>query len=410
MSEAKLAETPAPLHAVNTDEAPRSTSKRNWILAIGSLAAVALAGTFWLHSRHFEDTDDAQVDGDISAVSPRVNGSVIAVHVVDNQEVKKGDLLVEIDPRDFQVAVSLAKANVEQAEAQLSAEMPSVEITDTSNRTSLATTSEDVTSARAELAEAKSTLEQLGAQLVQAEANDRYAQSQLVRGKQLFADQVIPASDLDQRSSAADASAANVQALRKSVAAAEQRASQKQARIQVTSSRLEEIRLNGPRTLDARKATLAMRKAALDAARAQLEQAELNLAYTKVLAPVDGIVGKKSVNVGDRVQPGQQLLAVTQIDRLWITANFRETQLAHMKPGQRAKVYVDATGRDIEGTVVSMAAATGARFSLLPPENATGNYVKVVQRVPVRIALDDHQPGMDRLRPGMSVEPKVRVR
>jgi membrane fusion protein (multidrug efflux system) len=244
---------------------------------------------------------------------------------------------------------------------------------------------------------------------VQAVANNRYAQQQIARGEQLFSDEVITQADLDQRSSAADANAANVQSLRQAVAAAEQRVGQKRARIQSGASRLTEVRLNNPRQLDTRKANLAVRQAALDVARAQLEQAELNLSYTKVLAPVDGIAGKKSVNVGDRVQPGQQLAAITQTGRLWITANFRETQLARLKPGQRASIYVDAIGRDVEGTVESIGAATGARFSLLPPENATGNYVKVVQRLPVRIAIGPGQPGIDRLRPGMSVEPKVRV-
>jgi membrane fusion protein (multidrug efflux system) len=335
---------------------------------------------------------------------------VVAVHFVDNQPVKQGDLLTEIDPRDFQVALLQAQAGVEQAEAQYQAELPMVEITSTSNLTSLATTTEDLATARAELEEAKSALDQLRAQLVQAVANDRYAQQQIVRGKQLFEDHVIPQNDLDQRSSAADASAANVQSLRQAIAAAEQRVDQKRARIQSGASRLTEVRLNNPRQLDTKKANLAVRKAALDVARAQLQQAELNLSYSKVLAPVDGIAGKKSVNVGDRVQPGQELVAITQTGRLWITANFRETQLARLKPGQRARIYVDCIGRDVEGTVESIAAATGARFSLLPPENATGNYVKVVQRLPVRIAIGPGQPGVDRLRPGMSVEPKIWVR
>jgi membrane fusion protein (multidrug efflux system) len=390
--------------------APKKSAAR-LLAMVAAASAVLLALAAWvIYAHRFEDTDDAQVDGDISAISPRVNGTVVAVHFVDNQPVKQGDLLTEIDPRDFQVALLQAQAGVEQAEAQYQAELPMVEITSTSNLTSLATTTEDLATARAELEEAKSALDQLRAQLVQAVANDRYAQQQIVRGKQLFEDHVIPQNDLDQRSSAADASAANVQSLRQAIAAAEQRVDQKRARIQSGASRLTEVRLNNPRQLDTKKANLAVRKAALDVARAQLQQAELNLSYTKVLAPVDGIAGKKSVNVGDRVQPGQELAAITQTGRLWVTANFRETQLARLKPGQRASIYVDAIGRDVEGTVESIAAATGARFSLLPPENATGNYVKVVQRMPVRIAIDAGQPGLDRLRPGMSVEPKVRVR
>jgi membrane fusion protein, multidrug efflux system len=382
------------------------------VLAMVAAAAAALLaiGAWVIYTHRFEDTDDAQVDGDISAISPRVNGTVAAVHFVDNQPVKQGDLLMEIDPRDFQVALLQAQAGVEQAEAQFQAELPMVEITSTSNLTSLATTTEDLATARAELEEAKSSLDQLRAQLVQAVANDRYAQQQIARGKQLFQDNVIPQADLDLRSSAADASAANVQSLRQAIAAAVQRVDQKRARIQSGASRLTEVRLNNPRQLDTRRANLAVRKAALDVARAQQQQAELNLSYTRVLAPVDGIAGKKSVNVGDRVQPGQELAAITQTGRLWVTANFRETQLARLKPGQRATIYVDAIGSELEGKVESIAAATGARFSLLPPENATGNYVKVVQRLPVRIAIEAGQPGLDRLRPGMSVEPKVWIR
>jgi membrane fusion protein (multidrug efflux system) len=410
MSEAEMSEAePIIVLAAPASEAKKPPAwRRPALVAAAVVVLLAVAG--WVtYAQRFEDTDDAQVDGDISAISPRVNGTVVAVHFVDNQPVKRGDLLVEIDPRDFQVALQVAQASVEQAEAQFQAELPMVEITSTSNSTSLATTTEDLATARAEFEEAKSSLDQLRAQLVQAVANNRYAQQQIARGEQLFSDEVITQADLDQRSSAADANAANVQSLRQAVAAAEQRVGQKRARIQSGASRLTEVRLNNPRQLDTRKANLAVRQAALDVARAQLEQAELNLSYTKVLAPVDGIAGKKSVNVGDRVQPGQQLAAITQTGRLWITANFRETQLARLKPGQRASIYVDAIGRDVEGTVESIGAATGARFSLLPPENATGNYVKVVQRLPVRIAIGPGQPGIDRLRPGMSVEPKVRV-
>jgi membrane fusion protein (multidrug efflux system) len=182
------------------------------------------------------------------------------------------------------------------------------------------------------------------------------------------------------------------------------------ARRSAAETRLYETRKNASPTLVTRKAALAVRRANVGLARAQLEQAELNLSYAKVYAPVAGVVGKKSVNVGDRINGGQPLLAVTNIERLWVTANFRETQLSRMEPGQRVSLHVDALGREYQGVVESIAAATGARYSLLPPENATGNYVKVVQRLPVRIALANGQPQMERLRPGMSVEPSVRVR
>jgi membrane fusion protein (multidrug efflux system) len=182
------------------------------------------------------------------------------------------------------------------------------------------------------------------------------------------------------------------------------------ARLAAAETRAGETRTNAPRQLYSREAGLKVREANLGLAKAQLVQAQLNLGYAKVVAPVAGIAGKRSVNVGDRVQPGQQLITITQIGDLWVTANFRETQIELMKPGQKARLHVDALSRDYDGTVESFAGATGSRYSLLPPENATGNYVKVVQRLPVRIRFEPGQPEMDRLRPGMSVEPKVRVR
>jgi len=213
----------------------------------------------------------------------------------------------------------------------------------------------------------------------------------------------IFAADYDQRVSAADMAQATVEAAR-------QRIEQKRAQLSSAETRHKESRQNAPRQLVAREASLQVRKANLETAQAQLRQAELNVGYAKITAPAAGIIGKKSVNVGEHVQTGQQLLALTQIGDLWVTANFRETQIDRMRVGLAADVHVDAIDRDYRGTVESFAGATGSRYSLLPPENASGNYVKVVQRVPVRIRLDPGQPEMERLRPGMSVEPKVKVR
>jgi membrane fusion protein (multidrug efflux system) len=170
------------------------------------------------------------------------------------------------------------------------------------------------------------------------------------------------------------------------------------------------VRSNAPREVDARRAAVVSRQAALDLAKAQLSQAELNLGYARIAAPTGGIIGKKAINLGDRVAPGQQIMALSQVDSLWVTANFRETQLEHLRVGQSAQVHVDAIAATLHGTVESLGGATGSRYSVLPPENASGNYVKVVQRIPVRIRLDPGQAGLDRLRPGMSVEPSVRVR
>ncbi len=253
------------------------------------------------------------------------------------------------------------------------------------------------------MANTEADLEAARRDLDQALASNRFAQQQKERAATLLASNTVPQAELDQRTSAADVAQA-------AVAAARKRVEQRQARLQTAQARLVEARANAPRQLVVREAGLSVRQANLELAQAQLKQAQLNLGYAKVTAPVAGIVGKRSVNVGDRIQPGQQLMSLTQTGELWVTANFRETQIEGMKPGQRASVHVDAVDRDYTGTVESFAGATGSRYSLLPPENATGNYVKVVQRIPVRIKLDPNQPDMERLRPGMSAEPKVTVR
>jgi membrane fusion protein (multidrug efflux system) len=375
---------------------PTKQGRRRAGIAL-ALALVALAALlYWLHARHFEDTDDAQVDGNITAVSPRVPGTVTAVHVEDNQQLKEGDLLVELDPADLQVAFAQARAAVAQAVAQLKAEQPEVSITQTSNTASVLTAQDEVANAEADLEAAQRDVDQ-------AEANNRFAQQQKARAQQLVASNTIPPSEYDQRVSAADAAAA-------AVAAARKRIDQRRAKLQQALARLREATDNAPRQLSARQAVLWVRQANLELAQAQLRQAELNLGYARIVAPVAGVAGKRSVNVGDRVQPGQQLLSITQVGELWITANFRETQIEDMRPGQKASVHVDALDRDYGATVESFAGATGSRYSLLPPENASGNYVKVVQRIPVRLRFEQGAPGLDRLRPGMSVEPKVRVR
>ncbi|HKC48216.1 MAG TPA: HlyD family secretion protein [Gemmatimonadales bacterium] len=302
-------------------------------IVVAALAATGVVSGFlyWRHARHFETTDDAQIDGNLSAVSARVPGTVMQVRVVDNQVVKEGDLLVQLDSSDLEVARAQALAQVALAEAQLRA-----------------------------------------AQSDASEADERrdLAARERERFRQLLAGAVISASNYDQRATTAVATAAAASAARKDV---------------------------------------DVRRANLDVARAELRQAELNLGYARVTAPVAGIVGRKSVNVGDRVQPGGVLLFLTQDEDLWVTAYYRETQVRRMRIGQPVEIHVDATARDYSGRIESFGGATGSRYSLLPPENASGNFVKVVQRVPVRIHLDPGQADVDRLRPGMSAEPRVRV-
>ncbi len=378
---------------------------------IAALLIAAVAGLcYWLYSRQFEDTDDAQIDGNISNISPRVSGTIKSVAIVDNQVVKVGDLLAEIDPADYQVAVVQARAGVAQAEALLQAEDPSVSIAEASNQANVTSNVSDVASAQAAVSGARKEQAQILAQLAQAEANNRNAQLEYQRATRLIASKAIAQADFDSRANAAAAAAAAVEALQQAQAAARDRILQAGAHVNAASSRLSEVQKNGPLNLATRRASVLARQAGLDLARAQLQQAELSLSYTKITAPVGGIIGKKSVSVGDHVAPGQQLMALSQVDAPYVTANFRETQLARIHPGQPVDIHVDAIDADLHGSVASMGGATGSRFSILPPENASGNYVKVVQRIPVRISLFPGQSGMDRLRPGMSVEPRVRLK
>ncbi|HUL58000.1 MAG TPA: HlyD family secretion protein [Anaeromyxobacteraceae bacterium] len=365
-------------------------------LAVGGAVVGAAGLLWWLHARQYEDTDDAQVDGYIASVSPRVPGTVTAVHVVDDQRVKTGDVLVELDPTDLEVAVAQARAAVAQAQAALEAEAPSVSITETSNLAAVRAADADVESARSDLEASQREVDQ-------AAATARLAESNLARAKQLVEGQSLAPAEYDQRVAAADVA-------RAALASAQQRLAGRKARLDTSLTRQRETFQNAPRQLVTREASVQVRQANLEAAQAQLRQAQLNLSYARVTASADGIVGKRGVNVGERVQPGQQLMALTLTGELWVTANFRETQIDRMRPGQAADVHVDALSRSYRATVETFAGATGSRYSLLPPENATGNYVKVVQRVPVRVRLEPGQPEIDRLRPGLSVEVTVKVR
>jgi membrane fusion protein (multidrug efflux system) len=380
-----------------SDDARRARGRRVRLrVAAGALVVVVAAFVYWLHARRFEDTDDAQVDGYLGAISSRVPGTVTAVHVEDHQRIRAGEVLVELDPTDLDVAVAQARAAVAQAEAAMAAEQPSVSITQTSNLAAVQSSQADVEAARTDLEAAQRDFDQ-------AQASARLAASQLARAKQLAAGGSISPSDYDQRAAAAEVARASAQAYG-------QRLQGRRARLDAAATRHREVLQNAPRQLVAKEASVEVRKANLELARAQLRQAELARGYARIVAPADGIIGHRTVNVGDRIQPGQQLAALTQTGRLWVTANFRETQIRLMRPGQAADVHVDAVARDYRGVVESFAGATGSRYSLLPPENAAGNYVKVVQRVPVRVRLEPDQPELERLVPGMSVEVSVKVR
>jgi membrane fusion protein (multidrug efflux system) len=410
-SSSAMVQESVPAHG--TQQAPpvaKRASRRPLIIG-GAAVVLAVAGLgYWLHGRHFEATDDAQIDGTISDVSPRVSGNVSAVYVLENQPVKAGDTLADIDPEDLRISVEQAKASVALAQAQLEAEDPSVPITLASNESAVASAGSDLAAAQAALSGARSEVEQLTAQLAQAVANDRTAQLEKDRSQKLIAQGAVAQADFDQRLNAAAASRANVDALQQSLAAARDRVNQQVAQLVALRSHVAEIQVNAPRHVATQKATVDARHASLDLANAQLAQAERNLAYAKIVAPVTGIVAKKSIAVGDHVAPGQTVVAIAETASYWVTANFRETQLEDMHPGQPARIHVDALDADLHGVVESIGGATGARLSVFPPENAAGNYVKVVQRIPVRIKLDPDQNGLDRLGVGMSVEPEVTVR
>jgi membrane fusion protein (multidrug efflux system) len=404
------AETTATTTSATPVAVPAKKAGNRRFIFMGVAATLAIAGTsYWAYQRQFEDTDDAQVDTNMSNISPRVSGTITTVKVIENQRVNAGDVLAEIDPRDLKVAVALAKAQVAEAQAQLAVEDPSVSITEMSNKTTVLTSGSDIASAAAALASAKKSVDQIAAQLAQAQANDKNIQLEKQRTDHLIKEGAVPQSEADTMTAQADASSANVLALKQALEAARAGVGEQEARLASTQSHLIEVKANAPRELETKRASVLMRQAALDAAKAQLDQAELNLSYAEIVSPVTGIVGKKGISVGDHVAPGQEIMAISETDAPWITANFRETQLKNMHPGQSADVYVDALDATLHGSVESIGGATGSRYSVLPPENASGNYVKVVQRIPVRIKLDPGQPGIDRLRAGMSVEPKVRL-
>jgi membrane fusion protein (multidrug efflux system) len=362
------------------------------------LAAVLIVVGIFLAWRYYaarESTDDAQLDAHVSPVSARVGGTVLEVLVKDNQPVERGALLVRIDPRDLRVALDRAEADLAENEASARAARTTVPLTST-------TTSAQETGADSEVAVAEARLAAARAQLEEARARERQTASDLDRFRPLLAKDEIPKQQFDAAATSADAARAAREAAAAAVSGAEKAVAAARARLAQAQTSREQVAIVGAR------AASAVAKARM--ARAAVEQAQLNLGYAEVRAPVAGIVSRRSVEVGQTVQPGQPLLALVDLEDVWVTANFKENQLASIKPGQSVTVAVDAFGRSYRGHVDSVAAATGARFSLLPPENATGNYVKVVQRVPVKIVLEPGQDPEHRLRPGMSVVPTVLTR
>ena len=383
--------------------------KRKKVFGIALIALVAIAGCigWFLYSGTYESTDDAEVDAHLNPIAARVQGTVATVYVEDNQVVQAGQPLVDLDPNDVTVALAKAQANYDQAVAQLHAQNPNVPITQATNASDIASQQAEVQNAEAALGAAKSDYESTIAKLRQAEATNQKSQSDLVRYKQLLDKQEIANSDYDQYLSTARSQEAAVNAAAASAESYKKVIQQREAQLVQQRAKYRQTATNAPRQVEIKNADVASNAAAVESSKAQLDQAKLNLVYCHVVAPVSGIVMQRSAEVGQRIAAGTQLLMVAQVDTHWVTANFKETQLRKMHPGQRVSVKVDALDRSFNGTVESTAASTGDRASVLPAENATGNYVKVVQRLPVRIRLLPDQDGLDKVRPGMSVEPTV---
>jgi membrane fusion protein (multidrug efflux system) len=412
-------ETAADEQATEQPARGRLAGRGRALAFIVLIVVAAVAVYFWRTSGRVS-TDDAQVDGHITQVSARVGGTVTKVNVKENQHVEAGDVLVELDPRDYQVAVERARAELADAQANAAGALTGIPLTEVSTATDVRSATGSVEEAQAGIGIADRQVEAARAQLVAAQARQREKEATAVRSardverlkglvaKDEIAQQQYDAAvaSADAARAAADAATSDVTAAQAAVAVAEQRARQARGTAAQASAQLQASR-TGPEQLRVTRARADVATAKVQQATAALAQAELNLQRTSIKAPSSGIVSRKSVEIGQVIQAGQPLFALVSQADVWVTANFKETQLRYVQPGQRATVKVDGLGRELNGHVDSIAAATGAKFSLLPPENATGNYVKVVQRIPVKIVFEPGQDPDRRLRPGMSVAPTI---
>ncbi|MGA7313171.1 MAG: HlyD family secretion protein [Silvibacterium sp.] len=392
-----------------TEKTPARGRLNVFLIGIVVLVLVAVGAAWYLYSRGYESTDDAQVDGHLNPIAARIDGTIKAVHVDDNQAVQAGMLLVELDPNDDKVALQQAQAQYDEALAQLGASHPNLPITRISSLNDVTSQRAEVVASEASLAAAQHDLDSALAKLKESQAVDERNQADFARSKRLYDDQIISRADFDQSKATAAAQTQTVAANQAAVASAQKTVEQRMAQLTEQRSKLQQTQGTAPLQVAIREADIKSQQANAEAAQAALEQSRLNLDYTRIVAPVSGVIAERSAEVGARISKGQQLLMIVQTGDLWVTANFKETQLARMRPGQHVRMYVDALHDDFDGTVESMPAVTGSRTSVLPPENATGNYVKVIQRLPVRIRFSTGQKDIDKLRPGMSVEPKVHL-
>ena len=390
-------------------EAPRS---RKRFFIIGAVVLVLIGvGLYWWHSTYYQSTDDAQIDGNLVQISARIKGYVSNVNVEDNQQVEKGQVLIEIDPRDAQAALQQGEAALATAKANYEAALANVPITTTSTGATLSSAAAGIQVALSTIAGAEKQLDAAQAQLLSAQADNTKAQLDLQRYTPLVERDVVSKQQFD----AVVATAASAKA---KVAAAQANLQGARDQVRVSNDKLAAAHADynsvqsGPKQVAAQRAKADAAAAEVQSAEAELATDRLSLSYTKIIAPDTGIVNKKTVQVGQNVSAGQTLMTLIPLTSIWVTANFKETQLDLMRIGQPATFTVDAYGgRTYHAKVTQIGGATGSMLSLFPPENATGNYVKVVQRVPVRLDLTNPQEDNDHLlRPGMSVTPTVRVK
>ena len=396
-------------------EVPAQKSGRKFIIIAVVILLVIGAGLFYWRSTYTEDTDDAQVDGDLYQVSSRVTGQVLKVYVDDNQEINAGAPIAEIDPKDYQVALEQAQANLASAQAAAIQANVNVPITNVNVTTSVDTTSSDVQGATASVEQARKQAQAAEARVAAAKANAAKSRLDVERYTPLVQKDVISKQQYDAAVAADAANQAAVLEAEATVIANQAQVTQALQKLSQSRYQAAQSVKTGPDQVRAQQARANSAMADVKQAQAKVDQAALNLGYTHITAPVTGIVNKKNVQVGANVSIGQDLLTIIPLTNLWVTANFKETQLAKMQPKQEVTIKVDALGgRKFKGTVTQIGGATGSRLSLFPPENATGNYVKVVQRIPVRIDFTKDSLQNDNkdyaLRPGMSVTPEVEVK
>jgi membrane fusion protein (multidrug efflux system) len=400
----------APLQSPLSQPRPEPFSRRTLVTVAIVLATITLL-SWWLYARRFESTDDAQIDGHFNVVSSRISGTVLYVNpqIENNQSVEAGTLLMELDPTDYQAVLDHARADLVTREASAHSAEVNVPITNASafSQLSLAEAALNEAIAAVESEQANFT----GAQhkVQQDEAVYARANRDRIRYQGLIEEGVVSRSDFDTREAEAIADAQMLEADRAIVVSVQHKIAQARSLVTQRQAQIQAARTAPQQVTDAR-AKMESSMGQVGQAKADVRTAELNLGYTKIYAPVSGVIGRKTVEIGQRIQPGQSLLAIVPVDDIWVTANFKETQVKHMQRGQAVTIHVDAFNRDYQGTVENLPGAAGTLFSLLPPENASGNYVKVVQRLPVRIRFNPNQDPKHTLRPGMSVEPQVRTR